>query len=297
MKQNKKFVYGISIVIIGIVFISIAGTLFLQNNLNKNYEKMFFTLQDDNTVSSFPSKDTWVAGEKMTYVSTIKNGFLVLATSSANDTVFAIDSKTGEIMTFQVGKTPKGVKIRPDGNFAFVANEGSDSVTVIDLVLRLIHKEIPIGKNPHNIIFHPTEDLAFVTLQGDNMVAVIDAKKFEIISLIPVEGFPHNLDISPDGKFLYVTNVATDDVAVINLENQQIIKRIPVSAGHHGIDVSPDGSRVYVSGIGDSVISIIDTQSLDVIKQINVGKGPHGIRTSSDGSLLYVALWKLIQRD
>jgi len=44
MKQDKKLVFGISIVIIGIIFISIVGTLFLQNNLDKNYEKMFFTL-------------------------------------------------------------------------------------------------------------------------------------------------------------------------------------------------------------------------------------------------------------
>jgi len=187
----------------------------------------------------------------MTYVSTIKNGLLVLATSSASDTVFAFNGDTGKaISTFHVGDTPKGVKIRPDANFAFVANEGSDSVTVINLILGKIHTEIPVGKSPHNIIFHPTKDLAFVTLQGEDKVAIIDTKRFEMMSSIPLEGLPHNLDISPDGKLLYVTSIAKNDVVVINLESQQIMARIPVSNGHHGIDVSPDGNRVYVSGIG-----------------------------------------------
>ena len=61
--------------------LSIVGMFFLQNNLGKDNETIFFTLQGDDAVSSFPSENNWIAGEKMTYVSTIKNGLLVLATS------------------------------------------------------------------------------------------------------------------------------------------------------------------------------------------------------------------------
>ena len=185
--------------IIGIILICIGGILFLQNSLDEKNEPIFFTLQGDNIVSSFPIKNNWVADEKMTYVSTIENGLLVLATSTASDTVFAFNGETGEeIATFNVGKTPKGVKISPNGNFAFVANEGSESVSVIDLILGRIFTEIPVGKNPHNIIFHPTDNLAFVTLQGEDKVAVIDTKRFEVISSIPVKGNPHNLEASYD---------------------------------------------------------------------------------------------------
>lgn len=51
---------------------------------------------------------------------------LVLATNSAEDTVFAFNGETGEdISTFDVGKTPKDIKIRPDANTASGANESS----------------------------------------------------------------------------------------------------------------------------------------------------------------------------
>ena len=76
---------------------------------------IFFTLQGDDAVSFFPIEKNWIAGEKMTYVSSDKNGLLVLAASSATDTVFAFNGETGDaISTFHVGDTPKGVKIRPD---------------------------------------------------------------------------------------------------------------------------------------------------------------------------------------
>jgi len=90
----------IGIISIGIVSISTVGILFLQSNLDENYETVFFTLQGDNIVSSFPTKNNWIAGEKMTYVSTIENGLLVLATSTESDTVFAFNGETGDLSTF-----------------------------------------------------------------------------------------------------------------------------------------------------------------------------------------------------
>jgi hypothetical protein len=42
--------------LIGIILITIIGTLLLQNNTNEKYNKVFFTLQGDNMVSSFPNE-------------------------------------------------------------------------------------------------------------------------------------------------------------------------------------------------------------------------------------------------
>jgi hypothetical protein len=46
----------ISIVSIGIISISLLGIISLQNNSDTNTEPIFFTLQGDNAVSSFPDK-------------------------------------------------------------------------------------------------------------------------------------------------------------------------------------------------------------------------------------------------
>ena len=81
--------------IVGIILISVIVMISLQNNSEKDYEMIFFTLQGDGAVSSFPIENNWIAGDKMTYVSTIESGLLVLAASSATDTVFALMGRQG----------------------------------------------------------------------------------------------------------------------------------------------------------------------------------------------------------
>lgn len=254
----------------------------------KDNQNLFFTLQGDNQVGIFDNTRL-DAGPGMTYLDSSNDGLLVLATSSGSDTVYAFDS--GSLVSIiQVGQTPKGVKIHPDGDVAFVANENSGTISVIDLDSFTVTKEFEVGKVPHNIRFDSKGNTAYVTLQGEDRIGIIDVKNLEMTDSFSVEKLPHNLDLSPDNRYLYTTNIGTSDVAIIDLETKKIIKRINVSAGHHGIDVTNDGTRIYVSGIGADKINVIDAESLELVKQIDVGQGPHGIRANEDGSRVYVGV-------
>jgi len=251
-------------------------------------QNLVFTLQGDNQIGVLDNTRL-DAGPGMTYLDSSNDGLLILATSSGSDTVYAFDS--GNLVSIiSVGQTPKGVKIHPDGSMAFVANEGSGTVSVIDVNSFTVTKEIEVGKIPHNIQFDSRGKTAYVTLQGEDKVAVIDVKKLKMTDSITVEKLPHNLDLSPDDRYLFTANIGTSDVAVIDLDIKEIIKRIKISLGHHGIDVTNDGKRIYVSGIGSDKVNVIDAKSLELIKQIDVGKGPHGIRANEDGSKIYVGI-------
>jgi len=258
-------------------------------NTMQDNQNLFFTLQGDNQVGMLDNTRL-DAGSGMTYLDSNADGSLVLATSSGSNTVYAFES--GNLVSMiPVGQTPKGVKIHPDGNLAFVANENSGTISVIDVDSLTVTKEIEVGKIPHNIRFTSQGgDTAYITLQGEDKVVVIDVGNLEVTDYIAVEKLPHNLDLSPDDRYLYTANIGTSDVAVIDLENKKIIKRIKVSTGHHGIDVTNDGTRIYVSGIGADKVNVIDAESLELIKQISVGQGPHGIRASEDGSKVYVGI-------
>ncbi|MFB5624561.1 MAG: YncE family protein, partial [Nitrosopumilus sp.] len=286
--------WSIGIVAIGVAFASF-GLNSLQSistdyqDISQNSFDVFFTLQGDNSVGNIDG-DVFEAGPKMTYVSVSKDGNLILATSSASDTVFVYDSQGNKLSEIVVGKTPKGVKIHPTKDIAFVANENSGTIGVIDLETWELTKEIPVGKIPHNIVFHPNGITAYVTIQGGDEIAIIDVSSLTKTDSIPVGTLPHNLDITPDGKHLFVTNIGTNDVAVIDLIDKKIIKRIPVSTGHHGIDIPPFGNKIFVSGIGDDKVNVIDTTSLELIKQIQVGKGPHGLRSDQNSNNLYVGV-------
>ena len=62
-----------------------------------------------------------------------------------------------------VGKEPRGIAITPNGKTAYVANNGSNSVTPIDLASNKAGAEIPVGSDPVGIAITPDGKTAYVT--------------------------------------------------------------------------------------------------------------------------------------
>ena len=54
-----------------------------------------------------------------------------------------------------VGKTPHWVTASSDGRLAYVANEGSGDVSVVDLEARSVLATIPVGQGPRKIAAQP----------------------------------------------------------------------------------------------------------------------------------------------
>ena len=77
----------------------------------------------------------------------------------------------------QVGKTPCEVAITPDGRTAYVANEGSESVSVINTQTgetgRLTDQ---VGNDPETIAVAPDGKTAYVVNYGSESVSVIDTQ-------------------------------------------------------------------------------------------------------------------------
>ena len=75
-------------------------------------------------------------------------------TSSGEDRIYVFNVKEDRLLTtIDVGIVPKGVKISPDEKTALVANEGSGTVSVIDLDALSVEDEILVGPVPHNIVY------------------------------------------------------------------------------------------------------------------------------------------------
>jgi YVTN family beta-propeller protein len=204
-------------------------------------DSLFTTLRKDGAIYNLKQNITLPAGKDMTYIDAIDNGKVIVATSSADNQTFIFNTTENNLIAkIKVGDIPKGIKISPNENYVFVANELHGTVSIINLKNLSVIKEVPIGQVPHNIVFSPDGLKAYVTVQGEDKIVVIDTNSFEIINEIQDSKGPHNLDITNDGNLLFVSNAASNDVAIVNTTSSEILKKIPVSLGHHGIDVSPD---------------------------------------------------------
>lgn len=225
----------------------------------------------------------------------------------------AKSKNTWFLTAIQVGLLAwSGVALAADK--VYVANEGADTVSVLDAVSFKTLASVPVGKMPHNVQVAPDGKLVWVTNNGEpdqaadasadkgmaegdhdaigkpGAVWVIDASSNAIVAKVPVGMHPAHVVVSPDGRVAYVTNGGDNTVSVIDTSTQRVVATIPVGQFPHGLRFNPDGKQVWVANLKGGTVSVIDTASQKEIAQVPAGKGPAQVGFTPDGRLVLVSL-------
>ena len=195
------------------------------------------------------------------------------------------DSKTATITVLQSIPPVSGKQ------FAYITNQGSDSVSVIDMATKTITATIPVGDGPSGVAVSPAGTKVYVTNSGNNTVSVINTANNTVTSTVNVGNAPYGVAVSPDGTLVYVTNLNDNSVSVINTAMNQVIYTITVGKWPEGVAFTPDGEKAYVANYYSySTISVIDTATNTVISTVNDPEiyGPSGIAIAPNGKKAYV---------
>jgi len=205
-------------------------------------------------------------------------------------------SGTGNIGSFtavNAGSTPvtATITVTPkNSGYAYIANGGSNTVSVINTGTNQVVATIPVGNSPYAVAVSPHGDWVYVTNSLDNTVSIIDGYTNKVSYTVPVGIDPVSLSVSPSGGMLYVANEASNTVSVINTVTHTVVNTI--TAGNYPVCVlvSPDGSRLYVDNQNDHTISVFNTITYALIYTLPVPRyTPAQMAISGDGSTLYVA--------
>lgn len=199
------------------------------------------------------------------------------------------------------------------GEKVYVAEEGSDTVSVLDAASFKNVGSIRVGRTPHNVQVSPDGKRAWVTNNGEpskpaekqareatpkpghdamqgGEVWVIDTATETVIAKIPVGMHPAHVVLAPDGGFAYVTNGGENTVSVVDTAALRVVATIPVGAYPHGVRISPDGKQAYVANLKGGTVSVIDTEARKEVAQVPAGKGPAQVGFTPDGRLAFVSL-------
>ena len=105
------------------------------------------------------------------------------------------------------------------GDYAYVANNGANSVTKINLSTFLtVGSALAVGSNPYSIAIDPTGTYAYVANDGANTVTKINLSTFLTVgSALAVGSDPVSIAIDPTGTYAYVANYGASTVTKINL--------------------------------------------------------------------------------
>src|SRR3979411_1024389 len=107
----------------------------------------------------------------------------------------------------------------PAGAFiAYVSNEKSNTVSVIDTDAWAVTKTIKVGQRPRGIEFTRDGKFVLVAVGDDDTIQVIDAATQQVVDTLPSGPDPELFVQDAAGKVLYVANENDNTVTVIALE-------------------------------------------------------------------------------
>src|SRR5262245_12771149 len=134
----------------------------------------------------------------------------------------------------------------------YVANQGSNTVTVIDdqrvSPMTKAHASqtpgaerarvadqdfavvatIAVGSNPIAVGMSADGTLAYVANLNSNSLSIIDTESDQVIGTVSAGPTPRDVDATPDGRYLLVVNQSTNSVTVLDASDYSVIGSVPV---------------------------------------------------------------------
>jgi DNA-binding beta-propeller fold protein YncE len=184
---------------------------------------------------------------------------------------------------------PQRLAVTPDGNFAFITANASQTATsggtayvlVVNLNSFSIASTItlPAATVVQGLAITPDGSLVYVVTQpysgsGPSEVLVIDVASRTIRLTIPVAGYSNlgQIAITPDGSAAYLVNSIDSDgfsIPVLDLQSNTVQPSLPIYFGSgqnltSGYQPSymamhPDGTRLYLAPVSGGPVLIVST--------------------------------------
>jgi YVTN family beta-propeller protein len=149
--------------------------------------------------------------------------------------------------------------------YAYVTNQASGTVTVLDVVDVRVDREIQTGQNPVAVIASGTRNEVYVVNSGaaggQGSLAAINAENNRIAATIPLHRQPVAIDLDPAGNFAYVANAASNNISVIDLRSRREVAAIGAGDEPAAARISPDGNSLIVANRRGNSVTILDPAS------------------------------------
>jgi YVTN family beta-propeller protein len=173
--------------------------------------------------------------------------------------------------------------------YAYIADSGSNTVTVLDIVNLRTDHVLRVGSHPTGVAANPARNEVYAVNSGSASVSVINAETNQVIATIPVKRDPYFLSVDAKGERGYVANSGSNSVSVLDLAARRVIATVGVGEQPGVAQVTPDGSAIVVSNRKANSASVIDGRTLKVRSVWENCPGATDIAILPDSSKAFVA--------
>jgi YVTN family beta-propeller protein len=157
-----------------------------------------------------------------------------------------------------VGKNPRAVDVDEGRNRAFVANSGSDTVSVLDARTGALLRTVAVGTTPTTVAVDATYGHVFVANRGSGTISVLDARTGTVLRTIAVGRAPGALEVDPTRRRVFVANTGSGTVSVLDLQTGALLRTVAVGKSPTDVVMDRVGDRAFVVNRDSNTVSVLD---------------------------------------
>ena len=167
--------------------------------------------------------------------------------------------------------------------FAYIANSGSNTVTVLDLVYFRVDRTLRVGEHPVAIAANPKRDEVYALNAERNgangSISFIDTATNEIEATVPVQRDPVALSVDSVGQRAFVANKGSNTISMIDLKSHRVVATVFTPSHPASALISPDRRSLLVVFPESGSVGLYSVAASDAETQ---GK-PLALRSSFSG--------------
>jgi PQQ-dependent catabolism-associated beta-propeller protein len=172
---------------------------------------------------------------------------------------------------------------------AYVSNEKSNTISVIDTEKLAVVSTIKVGQRPRGIELSKDGKFILVAVGDDDTIQMIDTATHAVVAILPSGPDPELFTQDATGKTLYVANENDNTVTIIDMEKRIPLGEVQVGVEPEGIGLSPDGKTLVCTSETTNMAHFIDTETRRVVANVLVDARPRFAEFKRDGSELWVS--------
>ena len=162
--------------------------------------------------------------------------------------------------------------------FAYITNQGSHDVSVIDLATQQVVATVPVGRSPAGVVASSRVGKVFVSNPDSKSISVIDMRSQKVVATLPAGDGPVGIDASRDGQRLFAADWFKNRLLVFDTATDQLVASIQVGKAPAGVaSKGADANTVFVAERDDDTVAVVDVAEQRVRSRVRVGSHPFAL--------------------
>lgn len=171
------------------------------------------------------------------------------------------------------------------GDYAFVTNQSSSDVSVLDLSKRTEVARVPAPGKPAGIATHAQSGAYYVVSPDSKILRKFSQSDDSLLGAVALDGGPIGIALSPDGQRAFVSDWYNARIWVVDTTTMSVHSALKTGTSPAGLAVSSDGRWLACADKDANQVTLFDLDAMQLHRVVEVGIRPFGLTFGPRGRL------------